>query len=373
MECRRVELPRICECILLRLLTVHPSVSAARATSIARRASTRTDNDSGPDLRWLHHRSRCRRYRLVRRGLYQYGSDGFRWRRSWEQRIPSHSHFSRPKQCGIHFQSSSQRPIRNGDGDQRPLHYINRDCRGNIVCILLAVFKIKSDLMARRTSPTAYNVFTGYTYTGQQLANGVCSTTSTTVTLSSAYTETLATASGRVYLDQGGQRGFIEALGFSTCTGGGENYVNTALVQVSDLTVSTTNTYSSIPLAAMSTTFAPSPTSRAPVRTTTLTDVLTTLTATLEGSSTITPAPVQSAEVPEIVIGNSTITPNSNPLGLPFFTATIAATGTGAGTGAGTGSNGTVPFQGNAPVWGSGAGIWGSALLTFVMAVGWVL
>ncbi|CAO1604418.1 hypothetical protein XANCAGTX0491_007975 [Xanthoria calcicola] len=226
---------------------------------------------------------------------------------------------------------------------------------------------------ATLTSPTAYNVFTGYTYTGQQLANGVCSTTSMTVTLSSAYTETLATASGRVYLDQGGQRGFIEALGFSTCTGGGENYVNTALVQVSDLTVSTTNTYSSIPLAAMSTTFAPSPTSRAPVRTTTLTDVLTTLTATLEGSSTITSAPVQSAEVPEIVIGNSTITPNSNPLGLPFFTATVAATGTGAGTGAGTGSNGTVPFQGNAPVWGSGAGIWGSALLTFVMAVGWVL
>ncbi|KAI4282574.1 MAG: hypothetical protein L6R38_002823 [Xanthoria sp. 2 TBL-2021] len=238
------------------------------------------------------------------------------------------------------------------------------------VMVTNAAFLTSTEIAgATLTSPTAYNVFTAYTYTTQlQLANGQCSTTSTVVTLTSAYTETLATASGRVYLDEGGQRGFIEALGFSTCTGGGENYVNTALVQVSDLTVSTTSTYSGVALAAMSTTFAPSPTSRAPVRTTTLTDVLTTLTATLEGSSTITAAPAPSAEVPEIVIGNSTITPNPTPLTLPFFTATVAATGTGAGTG----GNGTVPFINNAPIWGSGAAIGGSALLMFVMAVGWV-
>ncbi|KAL8852132.1 MAG: hypothetical protein Q9221_002955 [Calogaya cf. arnoldii] len=223
---------------------------------------------------------------------------------------------------------------------------------------------------ATLVSPTAYNVFTAYTITNQQqLANGQCSTTAEVVTLTSAYTETLATASGRVYLDLEGQRGFIDFLGFSTCTGGGENYVNTALVQVSELTVSTTSTYSGVALAAMSTTFAPSPTSRAPRKTTTLTDVLTTLTATLEGSSTITPAPVAAAAVPEIVIGNSTITPNSNPLGLPFFTATVAATGTGVVAG----GNGTVPFLSNAASWGSGASIWGSALLIFVMAVGWVL
>ncbi|KAL8983341.1 MAG: hypothetical protein Q9205_002388 [Flavoplaca limonia] len=222
---------------------------------------------------------------------------------------------------------------------------------------------------ATLTSPTAYNVYTAFTYTNQQVANGVCSTTSTVITLSSAYTETLATASGRVYLNQEGQQGFIEFLGFSTCAGGGQNVQNTALMPVSELTVSTTSTYSGMALAAMSTTFAPSPTTRAPRRTTTLTDVLTTLTATLEGSSTITEAPVAPAEVPEIVIGDSTITPNSNPLGLSFFTATVGATGTGADTG----GNGTVPFLGQASLLGSGISIWGSASLIFVMAVGWVL
>ncbi|KAL8856185.1 MAG: hypothetical protein Q9178_007223 [Gyalolechia marmorata] len=231
---------------------------------------------------------------------------------------------------------------------------------------------------ATLVSPTAYNVFTAYTYTNQQqLANGQCTTTSTVVTLSSAYTETLATASGRVYLDLEGQRGFIDFLEFSTCTGGGENYVNTALVQVSGLTVSTTSTYSGVALAAMSTTFAPSPTSSAPRRTTTLTNVLTTLTATLVGSSTITPAPLASAEVPEIVIGDTTITPDSNPLGLPFFTdssGTATGTGTGAvGTGVGMGGNGTVPFTGDAASWRSGASRWSSALLMFLLVVGWVL
>ncbi|KAI4241791.1 MAG: hypothetical protein L6R40_004337 [Gallowayella cf. fulva] len=233
---------------------------------------------------------------------------------------------------------------------------------------------------ATLVSPTAYNVFSAYTYTNQQqLANGGCDSTSTVVTLSSAYTETVATASGRVYLDLAGQQGFISFLGFSTCTGGGEKYVGTALVQVSQLTASISRTYSGVALAAMSTTFAPTtrPTSTAPVRTTTLTDVLTTLTATLSGSSTITPAPTESAEAPEIVIGNTTITPNGNPVDLPFVTASaITATGTGAigtGAGGGTGGNATVPFISNAPSWGSGLSIWGSGLLIFLMAVGWVL
>ncbi|KAL8803235.1 MAG: hypothetical protein Q9200_006293 [Gallowayella weberi] len=233
------------------------------------------------------------------------------------------------------------------------------------------------------TSPTAYNVFSAYTYTAQQqLANGQCDTTSTVVTLPTAFTETLATASGRVYLDLAGQQEFINFLGFKTCTGGGENYVNTALVQVSQLTASTTMIYSGVALAAMSTTFAPttSATSRAPLRTTTLTDVLTTLTATLSGSSTVTPSPTQSAKAPQIVIGSTTITPNGNPVDLPFFTATaVIVTGTGASRtgvvtgGGGVGGNATVPFISNAPIWGSGISIWGSALLIFVMAVGWVL
>ncbi|KAL8678827.1 MAG: hypothetical protein Q9186_004851 [Xanthomendoza sp. 1 TL-2023] len=238
---------------------------------------------------------------------------------------------------------------------------------------------IHTKVILYRTSPTAYNVFSAYTYTAQQqLANGECTTVSTVVKLSSAYTETLATASGRVYLDVAGQQGFIDFLDFSTCSGGGQNYVNTALVQVSQLTSTTRMTYSGVALAAMSTTFAPSTsaTSRVPVRTTTLTDVLTTLTATLSGSSTITPSPTESAKAPEIVIGNTTITPNGNPVDLPFFTGTaVIVTGTGAsGTGVVTGgNNATVPFISNAPVWRSGISIWGSALLIFVMAVGWIL
>ncbi|KAL8736443.1 MAG: hypothetical protein Q9166_000235 [cf. Caloplaca sp. 2 TL-2023] len=232
------------------------------------------------------------------------------------------------------------------------------------------------------TSPTAYNLYTAYTLTSRQrLANGVCDTTSYSATLSSAYTETLATASGRVYLDLAGQQGFISALGFTTCAGGGENFVDTALAQVRNLTSTVSTTYAGVALAAMSMTLAATtnPTSRASLRTTTLTEVLTTLTATLSGSSTITPTPIESANAPEIVLGNTTITPNRNPVGLPIFTDSTAfatgtgASGTGVGTGAGTGGNATVPFLNNAPGWGRGTSIWGSALLIFLMAVGWVL
>ncbi|KAL8663422.1 MAG: hypothetical protein Q9168_008096 [Polycauliona sp. 1 TL-2023] len=237
-----------------------------------------------------------------------------------------------------------------------------------------AVFATETEIGgATLVSPTPINLYTAYTFVTSQLINGECTASTNLVSLTSAYTQPLATASGRVYLDQEGQQGFIDSLGFSTCAGGGSNFVNTVLAPVSALTVSTTMTYSGVALAAMSTTFAPSPTSKPARRTTTLTDVLTTLTATLEGSSTITAAPAPSAEVPEIVIGNTTITPNSNPLGLPFFTATATAVATG--TGVGTGGNSTVPFipGSQAPRWGSGASVWGSALLILITAVGWIL
>ena len=122
-------------------------------------------------------------------------------------------------------------------------------------------------LTAGRTSPTAYNVFTGmtihdveridsnvciaYSITRAYESNGVCITTSgAPVTLSSAYTETLVSANGQVVLDANGEKSFIDFLGFSSCSGGGENVVPTALIQVTNTTASTTSTYSNVPLAA---------------------------------------------------------------------------------------------------------------------------
>ncbi|KAL8716607.1 MAG: hypothetical protein Q9225_006077 [Loekoesia sp. 1 TL-2023] len=231
------------------------------------------------------------------------------------------------------------------------------------------------------TSPTAYNVFSAYTLTSQQPVNGVCSTTSFESTLPTAYSETLTSADGKVTLDLAGEQAFIQHLGFSRCQGGGANPANTILAQVSNLTSTTTMFYNSVALAAMSTTLAPTtnPTSRLPLRTTTLSEVLTTLTATLSGSSTITSAPaLASAFAPQIVIGSSTVTPGGNPVGLPISTAFLVPTGTGAsGTGVnaggGGGGNATVPFVGDAPVWRTGTLIWGSALLIFLMAIGWIL
>ncbi|KAL8997055.1 MAG: hypothetical protein Q9169_003596 [Polycauliona sp. 2 TL-2023] len=240
------------------------------------------------------------------------------------------------------------------------------------VVVTNAVFDTSTEIGgATLQSPTAVNVYTAFTITSQELVNGACATSADISTLSVAYTQNLATASGRVYLDQALQQDFLNYIGFSTCRNAANNFANTVLAPVSGLTVSTTSTFSNVALAAMSTTFAPSPTSSAPRRTTTLTDVLTTLTATLDGSSTITEAPVQSAEVAEIVFNGTTITPNSNPFGLPFLTATASVVATG--TGVVAGGNGTTPFVAQAPRWGSGVSIWGSALLVFITAAGWIL
>jgi len=90
-----------------------------------------------------------------------------------------------------------------------------------------------------RSSPTAYNVFTAYSITSAYLSNGVCTITSgSAITLPSAYSEILPEASGKVYLDAGGQQSFIDYLGFTTCSGGGVNIQPTALIQVTNTTVS---------------------------------------------------------------------------------------------------------------------------------------
>ena len=93
--------------------------------------------------------------------------------------------------------------------------------------------------------PTAYSITSAYT------SNGVCVTTSgSRIQLSSAYSQTLTSANGQVTLDVNGQQSFIDHLGFSTCSGGGENAVLTALVQVLNTTVTTTSSFTNVPLAA---------------------------------------------------------------------------------------------------------------------------
>ncbi|KAL8958767.1 MAG: hypothetical protein Q9193_004239 [Seirophora villosa] len=235
---------------------------------------------------------------------------------------------------------------------------------------------------ATLTSPTAYNVFTAYTLTSQQFVNGACSTASYSRTLATAYTETLNGDDGEVTLDLAGQQAFINYIGFTRCQGAGENVGGTVLAQVQNVTTTTTMYFNSVGLAAMSTTLAPTtnPTaSSLPLRTTTLSEVFTTLTATLSGSSTITSVPV-SATAPRIVIANSTITPEGDPFGLPItlsFNSTAFPLPTGAGgntSGVVGGGNGTVPFLAGtaSSTWGSSLSLWGSALLIFVVAVGWM-
>ncbi|KAL8764781.1 MAG: hypothetical protein Q9203_006975 [Teloschistes exilis] len=240
------------------------------------------------------------------------------------------------------------------------------------------------------TSPTAYNVFSAYTLSSQFIANGVCSSTVYTSTLPQAFTETLPQGGGQVTLDAAGQQQFITGfLGFSTCSTGGANIAASVLAPVSNITATTTMFGSGVALAAMTTmtlapTTNPTPTSSLPLRTTTLVDVLTTLTATLRGSSTITPSArfTGSANAPNIVIGNLTITPNGNPINLPFIPgnataitiSTPGASGTGAVvTGNFTGGNTTIPFVGDAYSWRSGTSLWGSCLLVFLLAIGWIL
>lgn len=110
------------------------------------------------------------------------------------------------------------------------------------------------------SSPTAYNVFTAFSITSEYFSNGACHTDSGTKSvLPTAYSEILPSASGRVYLDLNGQQQFIDHLGFSSCSGGGENIVPTALVRVQNTTATSTTTFSNVPLAAMSATLTIAP------------------------------------------------------------------------------------------------------------------
>ena len=140
-------------------------------------------------------------------------------------------------------------------------------------------------LILIRTSPTAYNVFTGMTYqqffedilctniyaaysiTSAYNSNGICVTTSgSAIPVSPAYSEVLVSANGQVTLDANGQQSFIDHLGFSSCSGGGENIGATAIYQVLNTTATTTSTFSNVPLAAVVASLTIAPVSILPTR-----------------------------------------------------------------------------------------------------------
>ena len=90
-----------------------------------------------------------------------------------------------------------------------------------------------------------------YSVTSAYLSNGICVTNSgSPVQVSPAYSETLTTANGRVTLDVNGQQSFIDHLGFQSCSGGGEHVVARAFVQVQNTTMTTTSSFTNVPLAA---------------------------------------------------------------------------------------------------------------------------
>ncbi|KAL8789038.1 MAG: hypothetical protein Q9195_007004 [Heterodermia aff. obscurata] len=234
------------------------------------------------------------------------------------------------------------------------------------------------------TSPTAYNVFSAYSVTSAHIVNGQCVTTSgSAVTLPTPYSETLASASGRVTLDPAGEQAFINFLGFTSCVGGGEIASQTALVPVANVTSTTTKTGNGVSLAAASLSLAPTtnPTITAAPGSAgiiTLTEVMssTTVTAVLTGTA----SPAASGTAPLLVIGSSTITPSAAPFSLPAVEpsvfsiigsngTTVPPSGTVLGTGIGNYSG--LPFQGGA-VKPSGFTtiIWGTTLAVAVAVVG---
>jgi len=188
-------------------------------------------------------------------------------------------------------------------------------------------------------SPTAYNVFTAYSVTSATLSDGICKTDKgSAIQLSSAYTEVLSSASGRVYLDQNGEQQFINFLGFTSCSGGGESVVPTALVQVTNVTATTTSTNTGGASAASTESLS-------------LSVALESALATLSPAATSSIV-LPSVSAPVIVVGNTTVTPTAHPVALPVVNGTVfsaASTGFASPTSGNLSlSTSPVPFVGAA-------------------------
>jgi len=187
-------------------------------------------------------------------------------------------------------------------------------------------------------SPTAYNVFTAYSVTSATLSDGICVTDKgSQIVLSSAYTEVLSSANGKVFLDQNGEQQFINFLGFSTCSGGGESVVPTALVQVTNVTATTTTTGGPSIGATQSLS---------------LSVALESALATSASQGASPTLSLASASAPVIVVGNKTVTPTAHPVALPTVNGTVLSV---ASTGFASPTNGNltlpsspIPFVGGA-------------------------
>lgn len=90
------------------------------------------------------------------------------------------------------------------------------------------------------------------------MANGVCTTLSgSSIQAPTGFTQVLPSASGEVFLNAEGEQSFIDYLGFSSCSGGGANLVPRSLVVVNPTTMTTTQSFSSVSLAAASRSLPP--------------------------------------------------------------------------------------------------------------------
>lgn len=194
-------------------------------------------------------------------------------------------------------------------------------------------------------SPTAYNVFTAYSVTSATLSDGICVTNKgDKIELTSAYTEILSSASGKVYLDQNGEQQFIDYLGFTTCSGGGESVVPTALVQVTNVTATMTSTNTGGPKVASTQSLNLSIALESALAT-----------ATPGASSSIV---LPSVSAPIIVVGNKTVTP---AIALPTINGTVlyaSSTGFASSTKGNISLNTSpVPFIGAASSWKGDGGL----------------
>lgn len=197
------------------------------------------------------------------------------------------------------------------------------------------------------SSPTAYNVFTAFAVNSESTSGGSCVTEpGPTTTLSVPYSEIIADHPGLVTLGAAGEQEFVSSfLNLPSCRQSA-NVIPAALLPVQYVTPTVTSHYPTISRAfATRISIAPTSTfySTDQSGTTTLTSVVGTFTAIPEteaaessaassGSESGSESGTEStsgpttttypfASAPLIIVGNSTITPDRNPVTLPFYSS----------------------------------------------------
>jgi hypothetical protein len=122
----------------------------------------------------------------------------------------------------------------------------------------MTLFAMSWFLNGTRYSPTAYNVFTAYTIRSKFVSEGSCVTvTNAPSTLASAYSQPITESSGKIYLNGEGQQDFIEYLGFTSCSGGGEHVIQNMILHVQNITTEITRYQTGAVLAPISRTLGP--------------------------------------------------------------------------------------------------------------------